>query len=454
VTTPQRRKGRGLVGDVANVVLLNALVGAALPLAASAQTTSRTARVSADQLFQLAEAAERSGDVTTAERAYRALTDDPDIEKRTEARFRLALLLADRLGRVRDGATLLRRILDDRPNAARVRLELARLHARLGNRSAAERELRAAQAAGLPPEVERLVRFYAQALSADKPFGGSLEVALAPDNNINRATRSTTLGTVLGDFALDKEAKARSGLGVMLRGQIYGRIGIGPRSNLLVRASASGSLYRQSGFNDILLGLQAGPELGIGSSRVALSAGPGWRWYGQKPYTRSLGGTVDWRRPIGKRAQLTVDAAFASITNRRNAMESGRSWSLALAIDRALSARLGGGTQIHGVRLAARDPGYSSVSAGASAYLFREMGRTTIVATLAYSRLESDRRLAIFPKRRSEDRLGASVSASFRALSIRGFAPFVRLNWERNRSTIEIYDFRRIAAEFGLASAF
>jgi molecular chaperone DnaK len=67
-------------------------------------------------------------------------------------------MLADKEKKYREGAVLLREILDEKPDAARVRLELARLQAEMGNRAAAERELRAAEAAGLPPEVERMVQ--------------------------------------------------------------------------------------------------------------------------------------------------------------------------------------------------------------------------------------------------------------------------------------------------------
>src|SRR5690606_28048218 len=117
------------------------------------------------ELFTFADAARDAGDFATAETAYRALAGNPDIELRSEARFRLALMLAHRMGKVREAAVELRAILDEKPRTARVRLELARLHAMLGNNAAAEREFRAAEAAGLPPEVERMVRFYANALN-------------------------------------------------------------------------------------------------------------------------------------------------------------------------------------------------------------------------------------------------------------------------------------------------
>src|SRR5690606_16317519 len=161
-------------------------------------------RLSAAQVFTLADAARAGGDFAAAETAYRALQADPDLEIRTEARFRLGRMLADDLRRDSDAAIEFRHILDDQPKAARVRLELARVLALMGHLGSAEREFRAAEAAGLPPEVERMVRFFANALNARKTFGGSVEVAFAPDSNINRATRSDTLGTVIGDFTLDK----------------------------------------------------------------------------------------------------------------------------------------------------------------------------------------------------------------------------------------------------------
>lgn len=176
--------------------------------AVEAGDARKSVQLTPAQLFLFADAARDAGDFAAAESAYRALAANPDIDLRTEARFRLGLMLADRMGRPRDAAIEFRRILDEKPDAARVRLELARMDAMLGRLGAAEREFRAAQATGqLPPDVERAVRFYASALAAAKPFGGSIELALAPDSNINRATRSDTLGTVIGDFTLSDDAK-------------------------------------------------------------------------------------------------------------------------------------------------------------------------------------------------------------------------------------------------------
>nr|WP_314466252.1 surface lipoprotein assembly modifier [uncultured Novosphingobium sp.] len=410
--------------------------------------------LSATQVFALADNARGQGDFSTAETAYRALAQDRDIEVRTEARFRLGMMLADDLKRYSDAALEFRRILDDKPGAGRVRLELARMQAMLGNMAGARKELRAAQAAGLPSAVEQLVRFYSRALNARKPLGGSIEIALAPDSNINRATRSNTLGTVIGDFTLDDDARAKSGVGLDLQGQGYLRVGIERGTDLLIRASTDATLYRDADFNDVTVALQVGPQYAWDGNQLTFSFGPARRWYGGKLFSTTLGGGVSWQNPIGKRGQLRLDGNIAHVSNKRNALQTADDFTVSASFDRAFSARFGGGVQVFGFREAARDAGYSLAMGGSSAYLFRELGRTTLVGTLGYSHLEADERLFLYPERRIENRYSASIAATLRALHLGSFAPLVRLKWERNRSTIEIFDYRRVVAEFGVTSAF
>ena len=62
----------------------------------STSTPITSVQVTPTQLFGVADNARDAGDFATAEIAYRALATNPDIELRTEARFRLAMMLADR----------------------------------------------------------------------------------------------------------------------------------------------------------------------------------------------------------------------------------------------------------------------------------------------------------------------------------------------------------------------
>ncbi|MDH7972320.1 surface lipoprotein assembly modifier [Sphingomonas sp. AR_OL41] len=414
----------------------------------------RSDSLSVAQLFAFADAARDSGDFRTAETAYRALAANPDPQLRAEARYRLGMMLSDQRHDYRGAAIEFRRLLDEQPKSARVRLELARVLALMGNAGGAERELRAAEAAGLPPQVQQMVRFYANALATRKSFGGSLEASITPDSNVNRATRADTLDTVIGNFTLGQDARERSGVGLALRGQSYVRRPLAKGVNVLARVSGSAELYRDSSFDDVILALQGGPEFTSGVDRITLSAGPAWRWYGMRPYSVTVGGAANWQHPLGKRTLLRIDGGAGRVTNRLNALQDGASYSLAVAFDRAFSARAGGGVQLIASRQTARDRGYGDVTAAGSAYAFRELGRTTMVLGLSYRRLEADARLALFPRRRVDELFSLTASATWRALQIKGFAPFTRLRLERNRSTVGLYDYKRIAAEFGVTSTF
>lgn len=406
------------------------------------------------ELFAFAETAVLDGDYDSAQSAYQALAKNPDLEIRTEARFRLAMMLADKQQRYDQAAVLFRAILDEKPDAARVRIELARMQLLLGNLRSAEREFRAAQASGLPPQVEQLVRFYAQSLSATKSFGFNVELAVAPDSNINRATNSDTLGTIIGDFNLSDDARANSGVGLTARGQAFAKTGIDKHADLLVRISASGDFYRKSAFDDYSVVVQAGPTYRSGRDRITFSALAGWRWFGQSPFSFTYGGNAEWDHPLGERAKLSVNAALTHRDDRFSDTRSADNFALSARIDRALSARFGVGLRLSAQRDAANDPGFSTVSGGIGALAFRELGETTTVLNLSYSHLEADKRLNLFPSRRIDDRYSASLAGTFRALRVGRFAPLLRVSYERNKSSVEINDFRRFAGEVGVTAAF
>ncbi len=435
--------------------LVLALSGAAAAQTPPATDGAESVTLDAPALFHFAEASAADGDFAATEAAYRALTEDPNPEYRTEARFRLARLLADQLARPEEAAFQLRRILAEKPGASAVRLALARIETQLGHRGAAARELRAAEAAGLPPDVERMVRFFSYALLAAKPVGGSLELAASADSNINRATRSDTLGTVLGDFVLGSDARARSGWGFSAQAQGFVRTGIDRNATLLAEASLAAELHPHAGqFEDVVLALRLGPEYASGADRITLSAGPVWRWFGRMPYSRALSISAIWQHPLGKRAQLRANLGVLLIDNLRNDLQDGATVSLGVSLDRQLGAKGGAGLQLTAIRTDADDRGYGDNTVSTAAYAFRAFGRLTGVVTLGYSHLEGDARLVLYPRRRVDDRTSLVASLTWRRSTLARFAPFIRLRAERNRSTVELYDYRRTAGELGLSASF
>jgi len=406
------------------------------------------------QMLKLAEVADANGDTSTAAAIYDALEADRDSDVRAEARFRHAKLLL-RQQRTREAAVLLRRLLDEKPGAVVARLELAHALQLLGNPDAALRELRAAQASGLPPDVARLVDRYSEALRAARPTGASIEIALAPDSNINQATRSDTLGTVFGDFDIGKDSKAKSGIGVSLRGQAFHRFGLGGGDDsLLVRLSGFADLYRAARFNDIAVDLAAGPELRLGRNQLNLEVGATQRWFGQKPFMRSARLAATWTRPLGRLTQLRLTGSAARVDNQLNDLQDGRDFSGKAEVEHALSATSGIALTGSLDRQSLKDPGYSTTGWRAGLLGWHDMGRMTLTAGAEFGRLEADERLLLFPDKRADRYSRLSLAATFRQLQWRGFAPLARFTIERNRSTIAFYDFRRTRAELGVVRAF
>jgi hypothetical protein len=405
-------------------------------------------------MFKLADFALANGDRESAARIYRALAGDADREVRLEARFRHARQLAT-IKRNGDAAVLLRAIVDEKPDAVAVRLELAGLLHTLGEEELALRELRAAQASGLPANVARLVDRFSDALRAARPIGASFEVAIAPDNNINRSTRSDTLGTVIGDFEIGEDSKATSGIGLSLQGQAFRRFAYGSGDiSLLVRASAAADLYRKSRFNDITLDLAAGPEFRLGRNRVTIAASAIQRLYGMAPFMRAARLSATLTRPIGSRTQLQLTGSAGLADYRLNDLQDGKTYFGRVRLERALSETTGIAATASLFRNSAKDPAYATTEWRGGLLLWRDVGRATLTVEAELGRLRADARLALLPDARADRYRRLSFGATFRRLTFGGFAPVTRITFERNQSSVQFYDIRRTRTEFGVVRAF
>jgi hypothetical protein len=430
-----------------------ALLSPAPAAAAGGHSESRKVAVAAADLLRVAEDFVRRGAPGRAKAILVLLSDDPDPRVRSEARFRRALLLEKEGGLV-GAAVLLRQVLDQSPEAAAVRLRLATMLLKMGDEASARRELRALRSANLPADVAKFVDRMAASLQSNKPFALHVEVALAPDSNVNRATRSDTLGTVFGDFTFDDDSKAKSGIGAAARVRAQARLGLSNRVAVVGRTSLDANLYRHADFNDISLEVAAGPEWRLGPVRLNAEVSAGEHWYGMKPYQRSLRVAVSGATPIGPVSQLQLDASVRHTNNRINDLQDGSGASAQLRLERALSPRLLVSGSVGADRFRAADAAYSTRSWRAGAVAVRNLGGITVSLGLDIGRLKADDRLQLLPQARSDRSTRFSVGTVFRHLTVAGFAPVTRLIFERNRSTVEFYDYKRVRTEFGIARAF
>ncbi len=416
-------------------------------------TSEKSVEMSASQMFDMADRAVTDDVPKEAEAIYGALSTNRDVAIRSEARFRLALLFS-RQKRYSEAAVVLRRILDEQPTVGRVRIELARVLALGGEQRAALRELRQAAAGDLPPDVALIVKQVTQAYRQQRPYGAAIEVALAPDSNINRATRSETLDTVLAPLQLSPDARERSGLGLKLSGQVYARVPLSAKVKALVRATGQASLYRATTFDDVAASGRIGAEWTTGQWLARPTIGRSYHWFGGTPYAVTDSGEVEVRHALGPRAQIEVDVTGGFSHYQRNPLQTGRIFDLSLVYERALTPRSGFSLSVSGERQHARDPAYATRSGGGGATYWHDVGRTTVSVSGTYRRLESDAAFFLFGDKRREDYVQVGAAATLRQFEVHGFAPIVRATFERNASTIALYDYRRTAFEFGITRAF
>jgi hypothetical protein len=216
----------------------------------------------------------------------------------------------------------------------------------------------------------------------------------------------------------------------------------------------SADLYRKRQFNDVSLGVQAGPEMRSGKDRINVSLGYTQRSFGGTTYSNIVNASANLVHPMGSKAQGNVGVTISDFNNRQNNLQDGIIYSANMGYERALSNRFGAGINITAVRQSLADPGYATASGAINFFAFREVGKTTLVASASYSHLEADARLFLFPRRRIDDRLTASVGATFRQIQYKGFAPVVRFEFEQNDSTVGLYAYSRLAGSIGVSRAF
>jgi outer membrane protein len=411
------------------------------------------AGLSAPDVFALAERFAAARQFVQAETLLRGLTRDPDKDYRAEARFRLAVL-REAQGDQRGAIEWLKALLDEQPGAGRPRLELARLLALTGDEAAARRELRRAGAAGLPDDVARVVDRFATALRSVRSIGGAVEVAIAPDSNINRATTQERVDTVVAPLTLSRDARATSGVGLSLSAQGFARGDLSDDVALLSRISARADLYGRSRFNDVVLTLASGPEFRLGGARVRPAGIAQRRWFGGDLFSESYGGSVNVLKPLDRVSQVEGELTLLETRFGPNPLQDGLLTDLSLAYDRAFSPRFSIRIGLRGTRQSAQIDFLENVSGGIDLLVSRAFGKQLGFVQLSGFRLRADARDPLFGVTRSDKRFDVTAGAILRRFSWRGFAPLVRVTHSRSDSTVPIFDFKRTRVEFALSREF
>ena len=355
----------------------------------------------------------------------------------------------------REAIRVFRSILVDHPDAARVRLELARafyLDKDYGN---ATRQFQFALAGNPPPEVVRNINAYLTSIRDAKSISYDFGIALAPDTNLNSGSSAREV-TLFGlPFDLSEEARHRRGVGVAVDagGEWAPRIGQGKRLRLGV--SAQRREYAGSDFDDMTAAAYAGPRWVTGQWDLSLLGTAYMRWYGAKPYNRAAGSRLEAAYYFTPR--LALSAAFAAqwIRYGRDHERDGRLISLSATAFRALTSSSAVTLKVGAARQDARIAPFRNWSGFLALGYFRDLPKGfSVYVEPSFSLARYDEPLLGFGKRRSDNSPSMLVTILNRHLVLGRFTPRVSYTFTRQSSTISLYHFQRSRLEIGLTTVF
>ena len=410
-------------------------------------------RDAATGAFDRAELAVAASRFDEAIAIYKMLARSQDVDVRSDARFRHGRLQFERR-HYGDAALLLRAVLDEKPHWQLARVTLARTFARMGRQPSARRELRQAQADGLEPALQPFVDHFYEDLRAVRPFGGTIEVAFAPNSNINRPTGATIVNGAVAPFSLTNDPNGRSGNGLRISSIVYGYLPLTGSTQATARLTLNDNIYRSGRYNDHIWTGEIGTITQWHDQRLRVGFGQTLRVYGDRLSSTTTTLAVNWLTNLGATDQIEFEGDFGDVHYKANPIRSGRIYTASMIYEHAFTQRAGGRLALVAQRQTAGDPGYASALGGATATAWQEFGRTTVQATLGVQHLEADARLPNFADRRSDWLIRSGISLTLRRFRILGFAPVVRATYDVNFSTVGRYDYKRLEGEFALNRAF
>lgn len=434
------------------LALFAALALAAQPASAKCAGQKDCVQLDAAQLFDLADQMYSRGDKAGAAEILESLTQDKHPELRAEARFRLAAVL-ESMGDLKGAAEALRDLLAEQPNANRARLELARILGRMGKSRQAKLELSRAERIGLPPEVEQNVRHFAASLSGTARRGLTLELTAGPDTNINRSTSSEFVDTIIAPFQLDADARQQSGEGFSGSARAYSRDDVGGLeilSNFGLRAD----LYDKGRFNDVQLGLDSGPELRFGELTLRPAAVFEQRWYGDRPYSKGLGGDLDVTVPVTSEAQLSLSASSVRQTIDPDRDQDGWRTFAGAGLLKTIGANMLARFSLRYGKLDARARPESLRQLGGGVLVARESKAVTVFGELDYGWTHGIEPQFLFGKTRRDHRWDFTGGIILNQAKIAGFSPLMRVTHTNSSANITLFEYRRTRIDFGVTRSF
>ncbi|MBO4745547.1 MAG: DUF560 domain-containing protein [Alphaproteobacteria bacterium] len=235
-------------------------------------------------------------------------TDNTAVE--TERWYLLAQIF-QRTGDYDDAIKIYREILDERPDLAKVRYELALCYMAKEQWYRADYQLRLAMAGDdIPQRVKQQMMYYRYVARQNKRWNVWFNFGAAPDNNVNQATGGNEC-IMYGGYPFCHELpKPEKAIGYNLSlGGNYEFV-LSDQWRWKNEANIYINMYDKHQYDDLYLSVSSGPRYIWENGDVWLAGIASRRWYGGEKYNWSAGGKLDthydWTRKFSTGLSLRV----------------------------------------------------------------------------------------------------------------------------------------------------
>ena len=348
-----------------------------------------------------------------------------------------------------------RSILVRNPDAIRVRLELGRAFFLKSDYENAYRQFQFARAARLPPGVGTSIDRFIAAIRKQKSWSYNLSFALSTDSNINNGTSARETELFGLPFELSDETRRKSGVGLSIEagGEFAPRLN--DHLRLKVGANVQRREYRGTDFDDMTVGLYAGPRLVLSRWDLSLLATGFRRRFGGSILSEGAGARIEGTHYFGARTAVSFGAAASRVRYPDYPLQDGSTFSLWGGAVRALTPASTVNARVGVSRKTARTPELASRSGWLAAGYYRDLpGGFSIYVEPSFGASRYDAADPFFGKRRKDNVAELQLAILNRRIVLDRFTPRVALTLSRRDSTIEIYDVRQRRLEVGLTSSF
>lgn len=226
-------------------------------------------------------------------------------------RWYLLAQIEQKKGNIDEAIKIYRKILDDQPDLAKVRYELAVCYMIKHQWYRADYHLRLALTGkDIPDEVKQRMMYLLYVARQNKRWNAWFNFGAAPDNNVNLAAGGEEyIINEWGEFkrVLPKPEKA-VGYNFLLGGNY--EFHLSQHWRWKNEGNIYTNIYNKHKFNDLYLSASTGPRYIWEKGDVWLAAVAGRRWYGWDRYNWSYGVKLDthydWTRKISSGLSLRV----------------------------------------------------------------------------------------------------------------------------------------------------